>query len=175
MSPVQTSYDDAPGIARPGQLADNGDVDIITCLSASDVVVGRFVADAGLASDGKTQLALLPAAAAATDAILGVVVHTHALESDAAETYPTIPAGKPFGVLRKGRIFVSVEDAFDPGSDTAFVRFTANGATKQPGMLAKGADSGKADELGTDGYGVNHRVLQETAAAGVVAVEINLP
>jgi hypothetical protein len=171
----QTEVLDGPEELLPGQIADSGDHNIISCVSDADVVMGRFVADAGLAADGKTQKALLPAANAGTDKLLGVVVRTHTVEVDSADPYPTIPAGKPFGVLRRGRVGVSVDAAFDPASDTAYVRFTANGATKQPGMLTDSDDTGKADELDASGYLVRHRVLRARTAAGVIPVEINLP
>jgi hypothetical protein len=171
----QTEMTDGPEELYPGQIADSGDVDVISCVSENDVVAGRFAVDAGIDSDGKTQLANLPSADAATQKILGVILRSHAHEVDPADPYPTIPAGSSFSVLRKGRVGVSVEVAFDPGSDTAFVRFTANGADKQPGMLTDGADSGKADELGASGYGVNARILRVRTAAGVIPVELNLP
>jgi hypothetical protein len=171
----QTEMNDGPEELYAGQIADSGDVDVISCVSESDVVAGRFVVDAGLDTDGKTQLAALPSANAGTDKLLGVVLRSHGNEVDPADPYPTIPAGQAFGVLRRGRVGVSVEAAFDPASDTAYVRFTANGADKQPGMLSDTDDTGKGDELGASGYGVSHRVLRARTAAGVIPVEINLP
>ncbi len=173
----QTSYDDAPAIGRPGQLADGQGGDVIACIATVDMYFGRFVADAGLAADGVTQLARPMAADAGTDKILGVVLHSHTIENQYKDNVnpPTIPAGTPFNVLRKGRIYVSCDGAFDPASDTAFVRFTANGSTKLPGMLTNSADSGKADELNASGYLVQNRILRKITAAGVMPVEINLP
>ncbi len=131
--------------------------------------------DAGLADDGISQLAQVPDSDASTDTILGVVLRTQVRENDLTTPYPTIKAGQSFNVLRKGRVFVSVDGAYDANSDTPFVRFTANGADKQAGMLTTSDDSGKADELGASGYGVENRVLRSTSAAGVLPIEINLP
>jgi hypothetical protein len=86
-----------------------------------------------------------------------------------------IPAGKPFGVLRKGRIWVSSDAAFVVGTTTAHVRFTANGATKQPGMITDTTDSAKADVLDGSGYLVRHRVIESADANTPVPIEINLP
>lgn len=167
---MQTAYDSAPPAARKGMLADTGNHDIITALAGEDIVHGRFVTD----QDGAA--VLLPAAAAATDTILGVAVASHAIESGVADgSEPTILENKDLNVLRKGRIWVWCETAFTRASDTLYVRFTANGAGKYPGQVRNDADSAKADELGTGGYLVAHRVLNDLTAAGLLQIEINLP
>ncbi len=171
----QTEILDAPEIGYPGQIATSDNIDVVTCIAAVPVYPGRFVVDGGIDSEGN-QLVEIPDTDAGSELpILGVVVRTQAVENNPLVAFPAIPAGTRFNVLRKGTIFVSTEEGIDPNSDTLFVRFTANGDTKQPGMALISDDGGKADELGVGGFGVNHRVLAITAAAGAVPVELNLP
>jgi hypothetical protein len=168
---MQLTYNDSPAAARKGMIGDGGALtaEVIAALMGEDIVHGRFVTDQ---FDGSV---LLPAADASTDKLLGILVASHAIESVNDGEEPTVKSGTQGNILRKGRIWVWCEEAFDPSSDVLHVRFTANGAGKYPGQVLAGVDGGKADELGASGYGVTHRVLNALTEAGLLQIEINLP
>jgi len=77
-------------------------------------------------------------------------------------------ATEPVNGLRKGRVYVQVEEAVD-SDDTVYWRFMANGTGKTPGQFRKSDDSGTA-------VAVAGAVFVTSAAAnGFAVVEINLP
>ena len=99
---------------------------------------------------------------------LGVTVHTQADEQSYASSGGTGYAlGDCMSVMRKGRIYVEVEDAVVAGG-AAFVRFTAT----SPEIL--GAFRSDADTA--DAVALPNAFFRTAAAAGGIAVlEINLP
>ena len=109
--------------------------------------------------------------------IEGVALYSQFTQSGLAGdgVAPGVEAGKPINVLQKGRVWVYCETSFNPDSDTLFVRYTANGAGLVPGQVRKDADGGKADELGANGYLVGYKALNTLAAAGFLALDLNLP
>lgn len=69
------------------------------------------------------------------------------------------------GILNKGRVWMVAEDAVTLG-DAVYVRYTANGATKLPGMVRSDADTSKAAAL-------TRAKFASTAGAGeLVIVEL---
>lgn len=166
----QTAYSAAPDAARRGQLYSATEPHkVVGFTAAEDLYFGRFVKDN---FDGSAEH---PSADAGTDKIAGVVMATQAIESLNDGSDPHYLEADKANILRQGTIWVWCEEAFDPATDSVFVRFTANGAGKLVGQVRTDADTGKADELGASGYGVPHRVLNELTGAGLLAIEINLP
>jgi hypothetical protein len=173
---MQTSYDFNPAAARAGLLYDAAfGNDIVTRQNASALTpFGRF-----LVKDTGEGAVKLPSAAfnILTSQIEGVAVYSAFTQSGLAGdgVVPGIEAGKPINVLRKGRIWVYCETAFTPGTDTLYVRFTANGSTGLVGQVRNDADSGKADELGASGYGVAFEALNILTGAGFLCLDLNIP
>ena len=131
----QTSISTSLTIAFAGMLADSGPNDIITRHNSEasaempfGVGVKQGVADAA---------ALLPAAQA--DDIIGVVLHSHAYAKPTELGDDGLKPEAVMSLLRRGRVYVQVEEAVAPG-DRGFCRRTA-GAGEQLGAWRASADS----------------------------------
>ncbi len=171
---MQLAYSLFPGSAVAGMLYDAaGPTDITTKVSAALIPFGRFIMKAA----GDDVVALPSAAASASSVVEGVAIFTQDIQSGIAGDgiTPGYPIGRPINNLQKGRVWVYCETAFNPDSDTLFMRYTANGAGKEVGQVRNDADSGKADELGANGYGVAYKALNTLTGAGFLALDINLP
>ncbi len=172
---MQTSYPLIPPLARAGLLYDaSSSTDIVTRVSAAAVPFGRFLVKAA----GDNIVALPSAAANAISSMIeGVAVYTQDTESGLTGdgVTPGYEAKRPINTLQKGRIWVYCETAFNPDSDVAYVRYTANGAGLDVGQVRNDADGGKADELGAGGYGVAYKALNTLTGAGFLALDLNIP
>ena len=102
----------------------------------------------------------------------GIAQLSAALEgADANEdNEATVAAESLVNVLRRGRIAVKFETAFNIEKDTLYVRHTVNRATVV-GDFRNSSDTDSATSL--SGYPV--RVLESLSAAGIGFIEINLP
>jgi len=172
---MQTSYSQNPAAGQLGLLADSSPSRIVTGFSDAVIPWGRMVS-----YDAAQDKVKLPAAATdISDAnsesrpVAGIVVASKALEEQPANTLgvadadvPAYPALTAFSVIRQGVIWVWSEQAVAP-TDQVFVRHTASGNEK-PGNFRKDADTANATLL------QGARFMTETAAAGLVQVEINL-
>jgi hypothetical protein len=98
--------------------------------------------------------------------VAGVTVHTQALEQ-AASNAVGYAADSAMSVMRKGRIYVAVEDAVTKGG-TPYVRYTANGSFTI-GSFRSDDDSSKAAALPCARY------ARAAAAGGITVLELNLP
>lgn len=176
---VQTSYSKAPGVAYAGMLYDVGPYDIITGKNAEASASMPFgiVVDAKTSSPTSDFDCILPAASPGYP--VGIVVHAH----DYARTFTTpdgttvgeldgtgIKPGALFGLLRKGRIWVSTED----GSILAFqsrlyTRYSANGGNTQLGAIRGSDDSGHAIDLTK----IGQFITTQATVGGLVVVEVD--
>jgi len=120
---------------------------------------------------GLNDAAHLPLSAAEiTDAKLGVgvTVHTQALEQAASgSTNVGYAAYSSMSVIRKGRVYVGVEDAVTKGGGV-YVRYTASGSYTI-GSFRSDEDSGKAALL------PGARYARAAAAGGIAILELNNP
>jgi hypothetical protein len=158
---MQTQVNEYMEKALPGQLADIGQADIVTRINETEASVpfGVFVTKG--TAEGT---AVLPEAA--TDitgpAGLGVVLRSHTQPQ--GEGYA---AGDPLPVIKKGRVWVPVEDEVEAETE-AFVRFVA-GTGEQLGAFRSDAD-------GTDAVALPGAKFITDAPAGELAlVDLNLP
>ena len=158
---MQTQVNEYMEKGLAGQLADIGTSDIVTRLNAQGDVVpfGVFVTKG--AAEG--QAALPTASAQVTGPVgLGVTLRSHTQPQN--EGYAD---GDPMSVIKKGRVWVPVEDAVTAESE-AFVRFVAAGA-EQLGAFRSDAD-------GTDAVALPGAKFVSDAEAGALAlVDLNLP
>lgn len=170
---MQTSYNLNPSASFAGLLGDTGEVDIVTRTGTEKVLYGNIV----MKATGDDNVKLPDAAADATHRLEGILVYSQDVQSGLSGdgATPGLDAGTPLNILRKGRIWVYCETAFNPDSDTLFVRFTDNGAGKTKGQVRNDADSGKADELGASGYGIAFKPLNTLTAAGYLLLDVNFP
>lgn len=101
---------------------------------------------------------------------LGILVHSHAIEqSQVTAGGAGLPVNHPGGILRKGRIWVVVEEDIVT-TDDVFYRFDA------PGALPEAFGRWRSD-LDTDGAQqvTQARWLTAASAGGLAKLEINLP
>jgi hypothetical protein len=139
------------------------------------VPFGTFLTqDTNITGTGAYNIARLPNAAIdiTTERLgLGVSIHEQATEnalasSGAAEVgYRT---QSTMSLLRKGLIWVQVEDAVVPGGEV-FVRFVAGAGGTQLGAFRSDADTASAGAL------PNARYKSGASAGGLAQLDINLP
>lgn len=158
---VQTSITDNPERAYAGMPADASLDDVVTAViqTAAGTTAGRFV------SRDSTDEGECKAPAAAGDitsqTILGVVLRDVAREPAAFAQYATL------SILRKGRVWVTIEDAFDVG-DPIYIRKTSGGAAEVLGAVRTDSDSG-------DAVLVPGVILSSGDAGDLGLIEINFP
>jgi len=106
------------------------------------------------------------------DVLYGLSLLTQVLESGlpGQDVVPAYAAKDVANILRRGTLWVYSETAFNPDSDTLYLRFLANGAGKEPGQFLNSSDSGKA--LAVTG---NFAVKSILSGAGIMQLEINRP
>jgi len=140
MAAGQSTYNTDPDVAFPGMALDNGPRDVVSFTNeeAADALLGGLMVVQGTEADD----ALLPAATG--DDPLGIVMHNHSLDFDLADGEVVAVDGLG-AALKKGRIWVRVEEAIALGDDVYF-RHTAAGA-EQAGEFRTDADGGDADQL----------------------------
>lgn len=101
---MQTSYETHMEIALEGQLADNGTVDVLSRVTESDDVQIGLAVKQGSADN-------LCDLADNGDALLGIVIHSHARLVEAPKK------GDVVNVLRRGRCYVRPSGAVAVGGD----------------------------------------------------------
>lgn len=158
---MQTQVDEYMEKGLAGQLGDIGQADVITRINAygDTIPFGVFVTKGAAERE-----AVLPdASAEVTGTVgLGVTLRSHTQPQD--EGYAD---GDPMSVIKKGRVWVPVEDAVTAESE-AFVRFVAAGA-EQLGTFRSDAD-------GTDAVALPGAKFVSDAEAGELALlDLNLP
>lgn len=100
------------------------------------------------------------------DVPIGVVCHSHAHAKDTELGSTGLKPKATFGVLRKGVIWVAVEDAVDPG-DAVRVRKVA-GVGEQLGAFRAAADSTDCSVLTGAAW------LTSTSGAGFAQLEVDM-
>lgn len=141
----QLAYTGTPKVGRVGALAESAEgIHAIAKVASVAIPFGCFVTRN--ADDVKAKL---PTSAAevlnGAKASGGVAVSTNAIVSDPSVVNPLFPTNKEFAALRRGPIFVLVEEAVTQG-DQAFVRFADAVASQDAGYLA--ASGGAANQKG---------------------------
>lgn len=108
------------------------------------------------------------AAGDVTTLLLGIALHTHAIENVLTGAETGYTAGSAVSVLRKGRVYVSVENAVVQNG-AVYARHTASGVNTQLGAFRSDADTANASLV------PGARFVKAAAAGGITIVEINLP
>ena len=130
----QTSISLEQPVAQVGMIADTGNHDIHSkVLSAATSIGVLVVRDA---SDDKVKVPTTAAEVAGANVAGGVLVHNHAVESDPTTLVPTYPIKSVAPVMRKGRVYVKVEEAVTQGNQ-AYARYATGIADS--GLVQKGA------------------------------------
>lgn len=136
------------------------------------VAVGPDIEAEAETTLGDTQATWTAAASFRASDFFGLAQLSQRLEGglpnvDNAAEYPVESLAN---ILRRGRLYVNFETAFDPDKDTLYVRHTA-ATGKHIGDFRKDADTNKAVSLA----GLPIRVVSHLSAAGMGVIEINLP
>jgi hypothetical protein len=150
--------------AFAGMLADGSANDCIAMRNdeaSASIAFGRAV-KFGSATDGTS--AKLPSAE--TSVIAGIVVHSHSYASNELDATGVIVGGV-LNVLRKGRVWVTVEDAVVPG-DRLWVRGVAGGDPEFLGGLLPADDSTDTVDCTNQG-----QFLTAAAAGALALLEVN--
>ena len=137
---MQTEYNLEQGVASAGMLADINESTIRTYNNPSEEIpFGRAVAKVSADDDG----CQLPENSSAD--VLGVAIQDTAQED---ESYPTEEA---IGVLKKGAVYVQVEEAVTPDSDV-YVRYSGKAQIQ---VLTFDADLITGNQIDLDINGVS--------------------
>lgn len=163
---VQSSYGNTLTVALEGQLADDGDHDVIAMTNAeasASIAFGRAVKK----GTGDTE-ALLPAAE--TDEVVGITMHSHAYSNgengDLDDT--GMKVGAVMNVLRKGRIWVRVNGAVVAFTSRLWVRAVGSTPPEYLGGIEDADDSTDMIDCTKQGQFIT------SAATGELAVlEVN--
>ena len=162
----QTSYSIQAPVAFAGLLGDSGGDTHLRSRAVEDaagVPAGVMLVDG---TDPETQ-ALLPSSTG--QALQGIVAHQQAREDLALAGALMLSVGETASLVRKGRVWVVVEEAIAVG-DAVFFRHTAGGGGSNLGAFRNDADTASADEITAGAAWV-----VGSAGAGVALLEINLP
>jgi hypothetical protein len=145
---MQDEVATAPDVGVAGDIADlntakNGVIDSATSEEASaEIPFGTMVIQ-GTADNGAKQLHT--SAAVSEQLLLGIAVRSHdfAVGSELGDT--GLKPGATFGVLKKGRAWVAVEDAVAPGDPVRVRAVVAGNEVK--GAFLTAADSTDAIDI----------------------------
>jgi len=122
---MQSVFNRLPEIALPGLLADNADKDIVSLAAEDEVPFGRFLA-AGTDLDKQAKV---PALATDITNLLksrGIAIHKYDYVENPNLSEPGNADKDVISALRKGRIYVPVEQAVTP-DDPVYARFAPLG------------------------------------------------
>lgn len=159
---IQTAYPGSIPVALEGQIADNSNDDVTSKVAHESITAGRFVARQ---ANGRVKLP-----AAATDVTSGAAEGFAVLDTAREGAYGTggsAPwvAGDVVPVLRKGRIYVVPETAFNEG-EAVHVRYAGVG---NAGAVRNAAVASETAILPSAVF------RNSGSASGLAIVEINLP
>jgi len=161
----QTAYTVEPAVGFRGLLADpNDDSFAIPLANGAGAAVGFGVMVRRDAANPEDQFDIFSATGQAP---VGILVHTHAQENPALAGDLGVDLLEPASVLRRGRIWVRVEEAVAVGDDV-FFRHTAGTGT-EIGAFRNDADTASCDQI------TNAQWLQGSTGAGVALLEVNIP
>jgi hypothetical protein len=104
---------------------------------------------------------------AGTDKLAGILLHSHAYDKNNELGTTGLKPKAVLGVLRKGRVYVTVEEAVVKG-DRLFVRHTAGVGGTQKGAVRKSAVGGETVDATKQGV-----FLTSASAAGLAVLEVD--
>lgn len=165
---IQTSVTYSPAVAIEGQLDDsaNSGADERSYAAGVDITNGRFVVQG--TADGRCKLPTATGEITGGKALGISRYRATAMTSwPAGQTVP-YPQGTTVPVVRRGPVWVKVEEAVAPG-DPVFVRFAAGAGGTALGAFRKSADTATAVQYPGAVY------LDTAAANGLARVDLNMP
>lgn len=163
---IQASVGYNPAVAIEGQIADLNNVDMRSYAAGVDITNGRFVVMG--AADGRCKLPTATGQITGGTA-LGIAVYDpmKMVNWPSGVSVP-YPQGTTVPIVRKGVVWVKVEEAVAPG-DPVFVRFAAGAGGTNLGAFRKSADTATAVQYPGAVY------LDTAAANGLARVDLSAP
>lgn len=161
----QTVYNEYSDQAKNGQLADLGLVERISRIADEVIPYGLLVV---LGASVDTTCKLPAAAADITTVTKALGVSLVDLNKETLAGIVQYAAQDPVGIVRKGRIWVTVEEAVTPTSPV-YVRFVAGSGGSQLGSFRASADTASAALLA----GAKYRSTT-TGGAKLALLELDL-
>jgi hypothetical protein len=156
----QTSYSINQDAALEGQLADSGIKDVMSYTAEEDLKFGRAVLQG--TADGQC---LLPAGN--ITGLLGVAIHQHKEQGLVGSQDAKYLEGDSVNVLKKGRMWVKVEEAV-VAQDPVYVRHTTGGGGTELGAFRKSADTSTAAVVS----GMKYLTSADAAALALIEVDV---
>ena len=163
---IQTAVSYNPAAAIEGQIADLNNSDLRSYAAGVDITNGRFVVMG--ATDGRCKLPTATGQITGGTALGIAVYDPMKMVSWPAGTTVPYPQGTTVPVLRRGPVWVKVEEAVVPG-DPVFVRFAAGAGGTALGAFRKSADTATAVQYPGAVY------LDTAGANGLARVDLNAP
>ena len=160
----QTSYDLEQPVAVNGLIADAAGLpkSVLTYNNPVDEIkFGRAVAKVSGDDNGVEK----PDSSGAI--LVGVAVRDISVEEGSTTAENAYPATSAVGVMRRGQVWVQVEEAVTP-DDAVFVRHTANGPLTELGIFRTDADTANAIALTTAKF------MTSAAAGGLAVLDLNI-
>ena len=162
----QTAYSVDPALAFRGMLGDpNDDSFAIPLANGAAAAVGFGIAVRRDVTNPEDQFDIFNATG---QDCVGILVHTQAQENPALTGDLGVDLLEVASVLRRGRIWVRVEEAVSVG-DPVFFRHTAGAGGSEIGAFRNDADTASCDQLAGAAW------LQGSSGAGVALLEVNIP
>ena len=161
----QTSYSVDPALGFRGLLADpNTDSYMIPLANGAAAAQGFGIMVRRDATNPEDQFDIFSATGQTP---VGILVHTQAQQNQALADPLGVSLLETASVLRRGRIWVVVEEAITVGDDVYF-RHTA-GTGSEIGAFRNDADTASCDQV------TNAQWLQGSTGAGIALLELNIP
>ena len=164
--PIQTSVGYNPAVAIEGQVADLNNVDMRSYAAGVDITNGRFVVMG--AADGRCKLPTATGQITGGTALGIAVYDPMKMPNWPAGTTVPYPQGTTVPVIRKGVVWVKVEEAVAPG-DPVFIRFASGAGGTALGSFRKSADTATAVQYPGAVY------LDTAGANGFARVDLSAP
>lgn len=162
----QTTYSVDPALAFRGMLGDpNDDSFTIPLANGAAAAVGFGIAVRRDVTNPEDQFDVF--SATGQDCV-GILVHTQAQQDPTLADPLGVTLLEVASVMRRGRIWVRVEEAVAVG-DPVFFRHTAGGGGSEIGAFRNDADTATCDQLTQAAW------LQGSSGAGVALLEVNIP
>jgi len=161
----QTSVDINQPVAVNGLLADaSGQPKTVNTFNnpAVEIPFGRMVAKISADDNGVD----LPTDAG--DLLVGIALRDYTVAEGDATAENAYKINSAVAVLRRGQVYVEVDEAVTP-DDNVFVRHTANGGLDKLGVFRQDADTARAVAV------PEAKFLTSGSAGELVIVDMNLP
>lgn len=161
----QTSMSIAPDLGFRGLIADSGGDTFLVSRANENASAQGFGIGVIAGTDPEKQFNIFSGAGT----LLGVLAHKHGFANQGLADPEALEQNEMGSIMRRGRIWVRVEEAVTAHTSDVYVRHTAGGGGSEIGAFRTDADTASAQQV------TNATWLTSTSGAGIAMLEINLP